>query len=183
MKLTIRATAGLRALMVAVILSTLMVSWVVAPSSNQPVESALIATLFGALAMPSLLLTTTAIVVRRNAEITLVNMWTVVTIPLADVASLSARNGFEVVLRSGRREASSAISSSLIGMVAGYPSAKRAIREIEQFLERELSTPQDWQPSHAETTGRLRGKAIAWALAYALFVGTFAYGIAVFVAE
>jgi hypothetical protein len=178
MKLTIRATAGLRALMAAVILFTLIVSWVVLPSSNQRVESALIATLFGALAMPSLLLTTTAIVVRRDIEITLVNMWTVVTIPLSDVASLSARNGFEVVLRSGRRETSSAISSSLIGMVAGYPSAKRAIREIEQFLDRELSTPQDWQPSHAGTTGGLRAKAIALTLTYALFVGISAYVIA-----
>lgn len=181
MKLTIRATVGLRALMVAVVLFSLMVSWVVLPSPDQRTEGALLATLFGAFAMPSLLLATTAIVVERDIGITLINMWTTVAIPLGDVASLSARNGFQVVLRSGRRETSSAISSSLIGTLSGYPSAKRAIRKIEQFLDRDLSTPQEWQSSHVEVARKPRLKAIGWSCAYALFVGVMAYVIAGFV--
>lgn len=177
-KLTIRASMGLRALMTAVILFTLMASWMVLPSPNQRIESALVATLFGAFSIPALLLATTAIVVVRDIEITLVNMWTTVTIPLGEVASLSAMNGFEVILRSGRRETSSAISHSLIGAISGYPSAKRAIRKIEHFLERDLSTHQSWEPSRERETRRLRSSAIGWTSAYALLVGLVAYVIA-----
>jgi hypothetical protein len=175
---TVRATAGLRALMAASTLFSLMVSWVVLPSLDQRVEGALLATLFGFFAMPALLLATTAIVVERDAGITLVNMWTTVTIPLADVAFLSTQKGFEVVLRSGRREPSSAISGSLIGTMSGYPSAKRAVHKIERLLDRDLSTPQDWQPKRGEVTRRLRLRAIGWTSAYACFVGCIAYVIA-----
>jgi hypothetical protein len=178
LKRTIRATIGLRALVVAAVLLLLMVSWMVVPTLGQRIESALVAALFGVCAIPSLLLATTKIVVDGDVRIALVNMWTIVTIPLSEVASLSSSNGFEVVLRSGRRETASAIASSLIGTVARYPSAKRAIRDIEHFLNRSLSTLQEWQPSQTEVTRRIRFKAIGWGLLYSLFVGAVAYVIA-----
>lgn len=179
--LTIRATIGLRGLMVVAILFALMASWVILPSPTQRTESALMAALFGVFAIPSLLLATAKIVVERDVKIVLVNMWTTVAIPLSEVASLSSSNGFEVVLRSGRRETASAIASSLIGTIARYPSAKRAIRDVEHFLGQSLSTPQEWQPSQAEVTRRIRFRAMEWGLAYSLVVGAVAYVIAGFV--
>jgi hypothetical protein len=161
--------------MAVAVMFILMVSWLVLPSPDKRTENALFAALFGVFTFPSLLVATTAIIVRRDAGIILVNMWTIVTIPLSEVASLSAENGFEVVLKSGRRESSSAIANSLIGTIAKYPSARRAIRRVEQFLGRDLSTPQNWQPGGADVTRRLRLRAMSGCLAYALFVGVVAY--------
>lgn len=105
----------------------------------------------------------------------LVNVWTTASVPLTEVACLSAEDGFEVVLNSGRREASAAISTSLIGAVAGYPSARRAIGTIERWLRRDLSTNPGWQPSAGTVSRTLRWKAIGWCVLYALVVGVVAY--------
>ncbi|RBY97961.1 hypothetical protein DQ237_03450 [Blastococcus sp. TF02-8] len=182
-RLVIRANPGLRVALVLYLLFMLMWGWLAAPFAEQSsLRCALVATLTGVLAAPALLLGTTAIVVGRDGYLTLVNLWVAVTIPWEDVSHLSAEDGFQVVLRSGRKESSSAIATSLIGTIARYPSARRAIRTIEEFLGQDLSTPRAWQSGDVDTQRTFRSVAVAWAGAYALFVGCVAYLIARFIA-
>ncbi|MEI4273181.1 hypothetical protein TEK04_15750 [Klenkia sp. LSe6-5] len=167
-RLTIPANAGLRGVAAVMLLVSVFMTLAFAPIADPDgrllpiVAFAAVSTGIG---VQPILLGTSKLRL-RGTHLEVVNTVFTYTATLDDIGYLDHRNGFDVVLRSGRRVGFAGSAPSLVGSISRYVSARRMIVRIEEATGRTWTTLTDWAPGDYPVTRRLRTRAALWCAAY-----------------
>lgn len=166
--LTIPANAGLRAFTAAMVLVSALMTLVIAPIVDpvgRPLPTAALAVVLTGIGVQPILLGTSKLRL-RGTHLEVVNTVFAYTAALDDIGYLDHRNGFDVVLRSGRRIGFAGSAPSLIGTISRYVSARQMIARIEEATGRTWTTLTDWAPGDHPVTRRPRTRAALWCAAH-----------------
>ena len=164
-RLTVRANAGFRVLMLVLWLFSVLMTLVLSPYVDPPSQTLPVALAMTAVGVPPILMGTAAVRLRgERLEVT--NPLLTSSVALDDVACLDHRHGFEVVLRSGSRIGFTGSAPSLIGTITRYWSARRMVDRIQAVVDRPLTVDTGWQPGDRPVIRRLRTTALLWCAGY-----------------